>query len=49
MLENSALAGDGIYTIYCQDQTVIGSDSALELTSLYQTDDVQYTSRIPAA
>ena len=44
-----ALAGDGIYTIYCQDQTVIGSDSALELTSLYQTDDVQYTSQIPAA
>lgn len=42
-----ALAEEGTYAVYCQDRTVIATSGAVELTGLYETDEVQYTARIP--
>lgn len=43
----SALTEKGIYSIYCQDRVVIGNDSELILTNLYDEGSIRYRAEIP--
>ena len=38
-----SLAGEDIYSIYCEGRVIFGSDPWLTLTMLYDVEDIRYT------
>ena len=44
-----ALAADGIYSVYCQDRTVLYNWDELSMTGLYEGEDMSYAAQLTAA
>ena len=42
----SALAGEDVHSIYCEDRVILGSDPELTLTELYDLDGICYTTSL---
>lgn len=42
----SALAGEDVHSIYCEDRVIFGSDPDLALTNLYEQDEIRYTASL---